>query len=68
MKDPSRRQFIKSCLILAISGSCFAFVPLSAGCLKNEKGAGAANISPDFEPAYLKLHKTGELKKRGEEL
>jgi len=27
-----------------------------------------ANINPDFEPAYLKLHKSGELKKRGEEL
>jgi len=25
-------------------------------------------INPDFEPAYLKLHRSGELKKRGEEL
>ena len=27
-----------------------------------------ANIDPNFEPGYLKLHRTGELKKRGEEL
>ncbi|MDY6863993.1 MAG: radical SAM protein [Thermodesulfobacteriota bacterium] len=27
-----------------------------------------ANIDPDFEPAYLRLHRSGELKKRGEEL
>ena len=29
---------------------------------------GAAKIDPDFEPAYLKLHRSGELKMRGEEL
>jgi putative pyruvate formate lyase activating enzyme len=27
-----------------------------------------ARTDPDFEPAYLSLHRTGELKKRGEEL
>ena len=27
-----------------------------------------ANIDPDFEPAYLELHRTGELKRRGEKL
>ena len=29
---------------------------------------GTNEILPDFEPAYLKLHRSGELKKRGEEL
>jgi len=29
---------------------------------------GTAKIAPHFEPAYLKLHRTGELKKRGEGL
>lgn len=28
----------------------------------------AAKISPHFEPSYLELHRSGELKKRGEEL
>ena len=29
---------------------------------------GKAKINPDFEPGYLRLHKSGELKKRGKEL
>jgi putative pyruvate formate lyase activating enzyme len=29
---------------------------------------GTAKINPDFEPGYLKLHRSGELKKRGKEL
>ncbi|MBU4184867.1 MAG: radical SAM protein [Proteobacteria bacterium] len=29
---------------------------------------GTAKINPDFEPNYLRLHRSGELKKRGEEL
>ena len=28
----------------------------------------ASGVDPEFEPAYLKLHRTGELRKRGEEL
>jgi putative pyruvate formate lyase activating enzyme len=32
------------------------------------KGGGVARIDPDFEPAYLRLHRSGELKKRGKEL
>ncbi|MDY6837849.1 MAG: radical SAM protein [Thermodesulfobacteriota bacterium] len=37
---------------------------------KNELPAvkGAANIASHFEPAYLRLHRKGELKKRGEAL
>jgi len=38
---------------------------LSLGCKKAET---TAKIDPVFEPAYLKLHRTGELKKRGQEL
>ena len=30
--------------------------------------AGKARIDPEFEPAYLRLHRSGELKKRGEKL
>jgi putative pyruvate formate lyase activating enzyme len=29
---------------------------------------GVADIAPDFEPAYLRLHRTGELERRAEEL
>jgi putative pyruvate formate lyase activating enzyme len=65
MMKKSRRHFVKSCLYLAISGFSAAFIHLCAGCKKTK---GKAETSVDFEPAYLKLHRSGELKKRAEEL
>jgi putative pyruvate formate lyase activating enzyme len=65
MKEQSRRQFITSCFLLATWGCCLTPLSLCAGC--NNIGA-RAKIDPAFEPAYLKLHRNGELKKRGEEL
>jgi len=35
---------------------------------KNQDLEAMAKVAQEFEPAYLKLHKSGELKKRGEEL
>jgi putative pyruvate formate lyase activating enzyme len=64
IKQP-RRQFIKSCFYLLISGCSSAFIYLCTGCKKAE---GKTKTTVDFEPAYLRLHRTGELKKRGEEL
>lgn len=40
------------------------FIVSYAGC----KRKGTSIIDPAFEPAYLKLHRSGELKQRGEEL
>ena len=85
MKEQSRRQFVKSCLYLTISGLGCAFVPLCPGCKREEKSTSlsgipghekkerqlveeTAKIDPDFEPAYLTLYRSGELKNRGEEL
>ena len=85
MKEQSRRQFITSCLYLALSGFSTAILPLCPACKQREKSIslqdtstyekrerlGVKNleeIDSDFEPAYLRLHKTGELRKRGEEL
>ena len=81
MKEPPRRQFIKSCSLLALSGFGPAWASLSPACGRTEKRAAStgpageghvdqppAQIDPNFEPAYLKLHRNGELKKRGEEL
>ena len=85
MKEQSRRQFVKSCLYLTISGLGCAFVPLCPGCKREEKSTSLSGIlghekkerhivertekiDPDFEPAYLTLYRSGELKKRGEEL
>jgi len=61
----SRRQFIKSCFYLGISGFSSTFISLSSGC---KKTGGTAKTTADFEPAYLKLHRSGELKKRAEVL
>jgi putative pyruvate formate lyase activating enzyme len=35
---------------------------------RRQRVKGAADIDGDFEPAYLSLHRSGELKKRAEEL
>lgn len=53
----------------AVCGFSIIFLFLCSGCGQREMQMPArAEISPDFEPGYLKLHRTGELKKRGEAL
>jgi putative pyruvate formate lyase activating enzyme len=58
----TRRDFLKEsgqlCLQLSLSS-------ILLDCVAVKKSAA---IDPDFEPAYLKLHGSGELKKRAEEL
>ncbi len=83
MKHQTRRQFVKSCLYLTLSGiSPFALsskagarqarpvrISDNAGKAGAEiKGKKASGIDPDFDPSYLRLHRSGELKKRGEKL
>ena len=60
MDKKSRRQIFKSILYTILYG----FVPVStrAGYKYKDKKMR------DFEPGYLALHKSGELKKRGEQL
>mgnify|MGYP001078562633 CR=1 FL=1 len=65
MNRQSRRHFIQSCFYLALSGF-FLFPAISAA--SSGKTAKKARIDPSFEPAYLKLHRNGELKKRGDAL
>jgi len=60
MPKKSRRKFIKSCLFTTFGGFISFFNSYTVGC--KEK------LDIDFEPNYLKLHRSGELKKRGEEL
>ena len=82
MKEQSRREFIESCLCWAVSaGLGCSLTSLCAGCIKEAEAKsgvrqhektkellfeGTAKIDPDFEPAYLRLHRNGELKKRGD--
>lgn len=70
MEFLSRRNFLKSCLYLTATALCPAFI-LNSGCKKDSTVKIKhieANIDPNFDPTYLRLHKSGELRKRGEEL
>lgn len=83
MKRQSRKQFLKACFYLAVSGFSSTLISLFTGCKqkansttlslnnsrKNRLGSGdTAKIDKNFQPAYMKLHKSGELKRRGQEL
>jgi len=83
MKRESRRQFLKTCLYMAATGCGSSVLGLCTGCGQEKQKAApgsagspamsrgtatGANIRAGFEPAYLKLHRTGELRKRGEDL
>jgi len=58
MQVQSRRNFIQSFFYAVLAGVS----PLFSGCvMKSTK-----KILQKFEPGYLKLHKSGELKRRGE--
>ena len=73
LKKLTRRDFLantaKLCYLLGLSS-------ILPGCVKPESPrnetktvvAESGKGDSEFEPAYLKLHKTGELKKRAEEL
>jgi len=83
MNHPSRRQFVKSCLYLTGFGmSPFGFC-LHTGCreedparvaddsdqaLRKRSTGATADIDPAFTAPYVRLHKSGELKQRGEAL
>ena len=60
MRIESRRSFFKSSLFTAFGG----FLSL----LNINNVSGSKNTDSDYKPGYLKLHKQGELKRRGEEL
>ncbi len=67
MKGQSRKEFLESCACLAAAGLGSSLLPWPAGAGQKAEQS-PAKIDPNFEPAYLKLHKSGELKKRGEVL
>ena len=81
MDDESRRHFLRTCLCLALAGCGAPLFSLCQGCSDDKRALGpvqpeahsrepklAANIGAEFEPAYLRLHRSGELKRRGEYL
>jgi putative pyruvate formate lyase activating enzyme len=71
MATQSRREFLKKCLYLSLSGLGSPFVTSCNGYERKPKASPVPSPSKtglEFESAYLKLQRTGELKKRGEEL
>ena len=65
MKATTRRQFVKTC---AASTAACGVSPAVLGAEQAAKGAGKTARTHPPEPAYLALHRTGELKQRGERL
>jgi putative pyruvate formate lyase activating enzyme len=66
----TRREFVTACGRAALAWLVFPPIPLFSGCRRKTGVApgDAAGKDVGFEPAYLGLHRTGELKRRGEEL
>jgi len=68
LKKFARRDFLKKsgqlCLQLSLSSILLDSVAGKGKALVKE----SATIDTDFEPAYLKLHRSGELKRRAEKL
>ena len=62
LKEITRRSFLEKTVKLCFSIGLYPIF------LDYGKAEASANTGSGFEPAYLKLHKTGELKKRAEEL
>jgi len=70
MFEISRREFLTSCLLAALSGTIPAlFSPAGSGAGPCRAGTDKGEWKPEmFKPSYLKLHTSGELKERGEKL
>lgn len=66
MMELSRREFIGSLLSIAVASLSWAIPSLNGSCRKQPRAV--PQIDPDFEPGYLKLHRSGELRRRGEQL
>lgn len=66
MREHSRRSFVGSLSSVAAASFTPSFASLLAGC--RQQSQAQIPSDPEFEPGYLKLHRTGELHSRGQEL
>jgi putative pyruvate formate lyase activating enzyme len=66
MTGQSRRTFVGSVSSAAVATATPGVGAMLTGCRQQARAASA--IATDFEPGYLKLHRTGELAERGEAL
>jgi putative pyruvate formate lyase activating enzyme len=67
MNDFCPKMITRRCFLENTAKLCFS-IGLPSLFLSNGKAGASVNTGTDFEPAYLELHKTGELKKRADEL
>jgi putative pyruvate formate lyase activating enzyme len=67
MNDFCPKMITRRCFLENTARLCFS-IGLPSLFLSNGKAEASVNTGTDFEPAYLELHKTGELKKRADEL
>jgi putative pyruvate formate lyase activating enzyme len=67
MKNSCPEKMSRRCFLENTGKLCFS-IRLSSLYLEVGKAEASVNTGSGFEPAYLKLHQTGELKKRAEEL
>ena len=67
MKDPYPRSISRRCFLESTVRSCVA-VGLPSVLPGIGRAEALVNTDNDFEPAYLKLHQTGELGKRADDL
>jgi putative pyruvate formate lyase activating enzyme len=76
----SRKQFLRDCLrVLASAAAAIVAAPLMAcrprsasdltiGVSESHRAPDVPQIDPAFVPGYVRLHRTGELRRRGERL
>jgi putative pyruvate formate lyase activating enzyme len=67
MNDFCPKMITRRCFLENTAKLCFS-IGLPSLFLSNGKAEASVNTGTDFEPAYLELHKTGELEKRADEL
>jgi putative pyruvate formate lyase activating enzyme len=66
MKKQSRRKFIGSIVSAAVAAASATLPFLNVAC--RNKARAESQSDSDFEPGYLTLHRSGELRRRGDEL
>ncbi|MCX8021314.1 MAG: radical SAM protein [Syntrophorhabdaceae bacterium] len=66
--EGTRRGFLRYCLLSILPYFIHTDRAVFALSEKNRSVKGKEDKAKEFEPSYLKLHRSGELKKRGERL
>lgn len=66
MANESRRRFMKHCILAAASVPGLSLIRFPSALGQRQRTDGGPKERPDFQPSYLRLHRSGELRRRGE--